>query len=141
VVNLPFSNGAKISGVGVTIAALLNGVAEDRGMGSILSSGFNYADPTKVKLTLSYVSKEMNAAELKDLREQTKDSAELMQICQDVQDRCMKKMHNAEVELKIYVPKEGVKRKAKPNFLGFAKRIVDLNKKEKEKEEGGLGAG
>jgi hypothetical protein len=135
VMNLSFNSGDKIAGKGITIAALLNGIADIKGMGSILTDTFNYQEKPKVKLTLIYVNDVITADEMKDLKEQTKNATKLMQICQNVEDRCMIKMDAAEVEEGIYVPKAGVVRKLKTFFLGFAQRIIQLNKKKKELEE------
>ena len=77
----------------------------------------------------------MTSNELKDLKEATKPELKLMEICTDVEDRCMKKVHDLEVEYGIYKPKEGSivtykDRRATTFFLGFAARVSSIIRKD-----------
>ena len=132
---LNYSSGKKISGKDVSLSSLLKRISTERSTGSILTSDFNYDEVAKVKVALGCISDEMTSNELKDLKEATKPELKLMEICTDVEDRCMKKVHDLEVEHGIFKPKEGSivtykDRRATTFFLGFAARVSSIIRKD-----------
>jgi hypothetical protein len=60
-------------------------------------------EPTKVKSFLKYIDGQLTVAERDDLKKYKKTLEELKQTCQDVSDRCMKSLHDKEIELNIYL--------------------------------------
>jgi hypothetical protein len=123
-VQLSFSTGAYTSGAGVTLLILLSDIAKSKQMGSILTSHFNYNDEqSKIRNALTLANQEMTSDELTDLREYTRPIADIMQICQDIQDRCMEVLRQLEADAK-----QTPKSRAKATFLGIGKRLQDLKK-------------
>jgi hypothetical protein len=130
---LNFGSGAPISGKDVSLSSLLYKVSSQKEMGSILTSTFNYQEKAKVKVALRCMDAELTDDERNGLKDGTKTVVAIMEICTGVEERCMEKIHNLEVETGIHKPKENSTykdRRTTAYFLGFAARVGKLKEKD-----------
>ena len=120
----------------VTIANILFDVAEKKKIDSLLTSAFNFEEPTKVSAVLTFVHDTLEDDEMKHLKEFKKAKKDLLQICEDVQSRCMKKIHDDEIELKIYEGTDSVekrlKNKLKTFVSGVGAKLSTIKRRRKE---------
>jgi hypothetical protein len=84
-------------------------------------------------VALKCIDDELTDDERKGLKDGTKSVVAIMEICTEVEERCMEKIHNLEVETGIHKPKENSTykdRRATAYFLGFAARVGKLKDKD-----------